>query len=1012
MEDEMSIPSQSSDLNYNIEHVVKLVETLYSSNNSNDQSEANRRLTELQSSDNVWTICWPLLDPNQCTKFEVNFFAANTLVLKINQSWAKQDEDWLENHLRPKIFETLVNYASSPSSDRLVVERLALALATFALHSIPTFWPNAIEDILQTFTPQNLPATISPQRVCDILLKILMYIPEEYSVLMPQQEHRAKLNGQMNKSGPIVFKFLHSLLLADKSAVSTDCRQSVLKCLTSWTMHSQTSLLEMDDGKTLLNFLHELIIDEDLCSSACATLAATFSTQKAESYQNAILDFIPKIAQLKPIIEKYTKNDEIECAIKIYSLVINFSENHARFFLKLVLNDGITLENDRAETTRQAIFTIIRTILDCTSAPGVYGIDEKYSDISFAFWFTFFENFYYYQESFYDLICKTFDPLVDSLLQILITKSQYPPSITYYQTWNDDQRESYRCYRQDLGDNISLIAHFPRSRDRILERLHSQLDHELNLMIHGEPKNGEIVWQGFESIIFALKSIAESIPYDEAEYVPKIFTILSRVPFNESQALLYCTAAEMISAYSDWLYSHNCHLATAFNILFLGINSSNSHVRLMSTLSLKDITFECQPVLQPFALQIVRSCTVAVLEPDSSLSTNEKARLMHTIGTTLVMSPQDSVMSSLDSLTLPLLCDLNTKLQCDSNIDPTCRAVILDRLTMLNSLIESLYVKQYSGNEYEGEGDENASPAVDLARYEENQDVDTTQPVLGLLNKLIPILNIISIKYQSDEDIMNIISNTIKRSAKSLGTEVKPILQELLSIIVNAYNPLLNSNILDGTIPLYMLFTTDTILKPLFKDAFARISGKTLEVCLGVPLSQLSVTIENYFKYATMVCKRSPDFFTDKVSPINMEYIHKLAVACLELPERRTLAEVCNFLCQFRNRSLGVEHLYCIFVNHLDVMLGNIFNILGGNYSTPRNAIDHVTDLLFTIASADEIKAPLKVIVEKENFPTTFVTRDQKERFVSKILHEKNRRRFKEACSEFVLIVRNLNRAM
>lgn len=1008
----MNIPSQSSYLNINIEHVVKLVETLYNSNNTADQAEANRRLTEIQSSDNVWTICWPLLDPNQCNKFEVNFFAANTLVLKINQSWARQDEEWLENHLRPKIFETLVNYASSPDGDKVVVERLALALATFALHSIPSFWPNAIEDILQTFTPQNLPVTISPQRVCGILLKILIYIPEEYSVLMPQQDQKAKLNGQMSKSGPIVFKFLHSLLIADKSAVSSDCKHSVLKCLTSWTLHSRTSLLEMDDGKILLNLLYGLIIDDELCSSACATIAATFSTQKAENYQNSILDFIPKIAQLKPVIEKYTKEDEIECAIKIYSLVINFSENHSRLFLKVVLNDGIQLENDRADTIKQAIFTIIRIILDCTSASGIYGVDEKYSDISFTFWFTFFENFYYYSESFNDLICKTFDPLVDSLLQTLITKSQYPPSVTYYQTWNDDQRESYRCYRQDLGDNISLIAHFPRSRDRILASLHNQLDHELSLMLQSEPTDGERIWQRFESIVFALKSIAESVPYDEAKYVPKIFDLLSRVPFNESHALLYCTAAEMISAYSDWLYSHSCHLATAFNILFLGVNSSNSHVRLMSTLSLKDITFECQTVLQPFASQIVKSCTVAVLEPDSSLSTNEKARLMHTIGTTLVMSPQDSVIRSLDNLALPLLCDLNTKAQCEPTMDPTCRPVILDRLTMLNSLIESLYIKQYSGNDYEGDGDENVSPAVDLARYEESQDVDTTKPVLGLLNKLIPILNIISIKYQSDEDIMGIISNTIKRSAKSLGVEVKPILKDLLTIIVNAYNPLLNSNILDGTVPLYMLFTTDHSLKPFFKDAFVRISEKTLEICLGVPLRQLSMTIENYFKFATMVCKKYPEFFTDQVTQINMEYIHKLAVACLELPEKRTLAEVCNFLCQFRQKSVGVEHLNRVFISQLDVMLSNIFNILGGNYSTPRNAIDHVTDLLFAILDADEIKTPLKLIVEKDDFPTEFVNRDQKARFVSKILHEKNRKKFKEACSEFVLIVRNLSRAM
>lgn len=1012
MEDGMSIPSQLNNVSLSIEHVIKLVETLYNSKNPADQTEANRRLTEIQSSENAWDICWPLLNPNQGISYEVTFFAANTLVLKINQSWTQLDEEWLEKHLRPKIFESLVNYSISPNSNRLVVERLALALATFALHSIPTFWPDAIENILQTFTPQNLPVALTPQRICDILLKILMYIPEEYSVLMPQQDHRAKLNCQITKSGPIVFKFLHSLLIADKSAVSPDCRQDILKCLISWTLHSRTSLLEMVDGKPLLNLLYELIVDEELCSAACASIAATFSTQKAENYRNAIIDFIPKIAQLRPVIEKYMKEDETECAIKIYSLVINFSENHSRLFLKIVLSDGITLEDDQSETIKQAIFTIIRTILDCTSAPGIYGINEKYSDISFPFWFTFFENFYYYSESFIDLICNTFDPLVDSLVQTLITKSQYPPSVIYYQTWNDDQRESYRCYRQDLGDNLSLIVQFPRCKDRILARLHDQLEHELSRMLQTNSTNGERAWQGFESIIFALKSVAESVSFDEAKYVPKIFALLSQVPYNESHALLYCTAAEMISAYSDWLYTHNSHLAIAFNILFLGVNSSNPHVRLMSTLSLKDLTFECQPVLQPFAQQIVKSCTVAVLDPNSSLSTSEKSRLMHTIGTTLAMSPQDSVITSLDTLTLPFLCDLNAKAQCDPNMDPNSRSVILDNLTMLNSLIESLYVKQYNGNEYENEGDENAQPVVDFDQYEAAEGIETTQPVLGLLNKLIPVLNVISIKYQSDEDIIDIIGNTIKRSAKSLGVDVKPILKDLITITINAYNPLLNSNILNGALSLYMLFTTDENLKAFFRDAFSSISDKTLEACMGIPLRQLSVSIENYFRFATMVCKRYSGFFTDQTSPLKTEYIYKLAIACLELPERRTLAEVCNFLIQFRQKSVGVEHLNSILVNQLDVMLDNIFKIFGGNYSTPRNAIDYVTDLLFAITDIDGFALPMKMIVERDNFPTIYVNQEKKARFVSKIVQEKNRKKFKDACSEFVLIVRNLNRSM
>lgn len=998
---------QQSTLDLN--QVFGLIDTLYNSKNPDDQAEANRRLTQLQESDQAWEICWPLLDTSRCQSVEAHFFAANALVLKINQSWSQQSEQWLEKELRPKLLEVLLKYASSPGAGRLVIERLSLALATFALHSIPTFWPDAIENILQTFTPQNLSVNISPQRICDILLKILMYIPEEYSVLLPQQEHKAKLNFQITKSGPNVFKFLHSLLIADNSVVSSDCKQSVLKCLTSWTIHSNTSLLEIEGGKVFLDKLYDLIADEELCSHACATLGATFNTQKADHFRNSVIEFIPKIASLQPLINKYIEQDDIESAIKIYSLVINFSENHSRLFLKIVLNDGVDFENaQKHDMSKQSIFAIIKIILHCTSAPGIYGVDEKYSDTAFTFWFSFLENFYYYSESFNDLLCETFDPLVDNLLQILIAKSRFPTAEVYYNSWNDDQRESYRCYRQDIGDNISLLVYFPRSRDRILEQLSNSLLQELNKLLQPSDPNTSMSWQNFESIVFAVKSVSESVPFDEDKYMPKIFNAYTQIRFYQFPSLLYCTVAEMISSYSDWLFSNHEHLGISFEILFFGVTSSDPHVRLMSTLSLKDVTTECQTVLKPYATRIVESCSKAIFETNFNLSTNEKSRLMYTIGTTLAMCTSDQISQSIQNLTLPLVSELASKAPLDPRLDPTCRPIIYERMTMLNSLIESLYVKQSSGHDYE-DGDENNARLFDT--LEDDEAVELTQPSLNLLRQLVPILIVVATKYRQDEEIMKIISNTIKRSSKSLGIEVKPIVKDFLVIIVNAYDPYYNSSILEGCVPLYKLFKIDKSLHQCMKDAFFRISEKTIEVCVANPLGQLPSTLENYFRYSTLVCKKFSEFLTETTSGNNVELIYKLGIASLELPEKRTLSEVCNFLVQFKQKSVGVKHLHKIFADNLNQMLCNIFCLFGGNYATARNATDHVAELLHTVVNTDEAKEPLRLIVERDEFPTKFVNRHQKARFISKIVHEKNLRKFKEACSEFVILARNLNRS-
>lgn len=1004
---QVSLASPASDINL----IVQLVNTLYNSNNPEEQNEANMRLTELQASNEAWNVCWLLLDPDHSYPNEVHFFAANLLALKINQSWSQQEPKWLETELRPKLFDILVKYSSSNNGTKLVIDRLALALANFALHSIPTFWPDAIEDVLNTFTSSNLPDNISPDKVRNILLRVLIFIPEEYSVMLPQQDHRAKLNERIHKSGPLVFKFLHSLLV-DHNTLSnaSDGGQNVFKCLTSWTLHSQTTLLEMEDGALLLNRLYDLIWNEELCASACSTLAASFGSPKAENYRNSIIEFIPKISGLHAAIQKYKADDDMECVIKIYSLVINFSENHSRLLLKLVLDDGIQLEAHRSVEIKQAVFAIIKIILECTAAPGIFDLDEKYSDIAFSFWFSFFENFCYYDSCYTDKLCDLFDPLVDSLILILINKAQYPPTVTFHQIWDDDKRDSYRRYRQDLGDSISLIASFPRAQDRILSQLQEQFNNELSHMLQFQPAPGEErPWQRTEAVIFTIKSVCEIVPYDESKFVPKIFELLAKIPYTESHADLYCTVAEMVSAYSDWLYTHSDHLSTAFTVLFLGVTSPNSHVRLMSTLSLKDMTTECQAVLQPYAPQIVKSCTDALVQHGHMLSTSEKCRLMHTIGTTLAVTNAENAATSLQSLTLPITCDLSSKAQIDPASDETCRPVIIDRLAMLNSLIESLYVKQYAGNEYE-DCDENDPRLFDTSRYDLVQDVEAIQPVIGLIRELIPILTMIAHTHRTDEDILFNISDTLKRSAKSIGVELKPIIPDLISLVVNAYDPMFNSIMLDGLVPIYSLFKADKDLRELLRDAFARISDKTLEICLTNPLRQLSMTMENYFKFSTFVIKKMPEFLSELPTPINIDYIYKLALASLELPEKRTLYDVCTFITMFRQKSTGVEHLHRIFVSHLELLLNNVFSVLGGQFATPRNAIEPVIEMLFFVTNAPEAKEPFQKIVERENFPTCHVSSEQKAKFVSKLIQERSRRKYKDCCNEFVLTARNLNR--
>jgi len=51
-------------------------------------------------------------------------------------------------------------------------------LSAYIIHTIPTHWPNAFEELVSSFQPHNLP-NIESERVIWILLEILTVIPEE-----------------------------------------------------------------------------------------------------------------------------------------------------------------------------------------------------------------------------------------------------------------------------------------------------------------------------------------------------------------------------------------------------------------------------------------------------------------------------------------------------------------------------------------------------------------------------------------------------------------------------------------------------------------------------------------------------------------------------------------------------------------------------------------------------------------------------------------------------------------
>lgn len=1002
---------QPQQISINVETILLLIDQLYKSGNAEIQARANEQLLAIQMSDQLWNVCWPLLDVTKDYLFEAQFYAANSLFQLINQKWEETDETWLRDSLRPKLIETLMLVASKPTTNRIVIERLSLALAAYTLHALPTFWPTAIHDILKTFQPQNCQVSIQPKTICDIIIQILLFIPEEYAALVSNVKNvRAKLTSQVLDAAPIVFNFLRDLLITDSSIVASDTKLNVLRCCSSWTQHSGSSLLEIDDGGPIIDLIYEAVKDEEQCPAACSALAATFTERKADSFQNSVIRMIPKIAQLSPTISYYINEGDEKCVTSTYSLVVNFAENHASLFIKICLDQLTSIPENELPIVKQSIFSIIKIILDCTSTPGTFSLDEKISELSFPFWFAFFESIGYYLDKHEASICKEFTTLVDSVLTVLLVKLQYPSTENYYKVWNEEQQEAFRCYRQDIGDVLSVIVTFPRSQDRFLHILSEKIKCGL-IHLRQNISNEEFKpWQQLESVFFCLKSMSESLTTDEDIYLPNIMNIFNEIPFQETHSLLYCSVCEMLSSLCDWLYINDRFLIIALNILLMGIKSSDKNTRLMSTLSLKDLTNECQSKLGPYSLLIVRAC-IDCVHPNSSLPVNEKARLMNVLGNAITMLKFGVAMQSLEAILVPIINDLAENVAHSGPDRPDVRFVVINRLTVIGSLVESMRTK-FSNLEldYDNADDENQAPTLIEPDVVQQQQ----QPVLHLLQKLMPLLNQIVNCYRSDEQVMQTVGNLIKRSAKTLQADIKPVAKDLLTMIVNNYEALNNSIILDYSMPIYLLFKMDNDLIGILKESFAAISSKTMDVCQTNALCDLSVTLENYFRYASQLTKKIPELFSQNNNiTINTELIYKCALASIELPERRTLVEVCSFLVNFVLKSNGEESMCHIIVTNLQDLIIRLFSALGGVYSTPRNVFEYIGDVLWAVLDSFRLQVNqiLKLTTEMEGFPTKYISREEKAQLLLRLSGEKSRKKVKDICGEFCLLSRNLKRS-
>ncbi|XP_015792696.1 importin-13 [Tetranychus urticae] len=962
-----------------VENIEMLIYELYYCGERN--VFANKQLTLFQNSKESWDFCWLLLLPNK--PVEVQHFGASCVHHKIAKCWQELDNnEEIKIALRTKLLDTLCKYMMDGNL-RIVQTKLCVALSSYVIRTINNCWPTAVCDLIENLHPGKL-SHIPVSKVINTLVEILTVIPEEFNSTNMSYTEKPIIRQLFIQSIDHVFSVIKTVM--EQVSLGADVKHMAIKCFSNWSQNFG-SLILSDLHDTILNLILNEISNEELSVCCVEAITNIYSHPEMHRYPNTVLKLIDKIIRFEDLLNSSIKDQNMFLSGTLYNLYISIGETHSRLLLNTII--------DR-EQCRENILKLLRIILQCSATAGYYPIDETCSEQAFNFWYTFQDDIIGSEQEKIPAFLALFNPLYHSLIDTLLVKVQYPPDSVYSNDWTSEDKESFRCYRQDIGD--CLMYCYNMLRVSMLSSLMSHFTLSLNHMNQSLTTGSDKPWQYLEAVMFAFSSIAENVDITESVYITKLFESLNLIPFNQLKSpRLIATIMEMFGSYCEWIYNHPEFLPGVLSLLLMGLKSD--HIAIVtSTMALKDITRECQPLMVPYAHQLLTACEES-LRQESPLASKERSRLMCTIGQVLTVMPHDYVMNYLNVILPPILHSLqeslDPKISTCSNL-PSVRNMVVAQINMLTMLFATL---DPDFKQVEPEQNEQ----IKVRFKEEKREIHPGFPVF---KEILPLLNGVVTKWSADEAVIDAVSDCFKRSLANLLDHVKPLVMDIISMINSVYSISFQPSLLDILKQIMILFGTDSDLQPYLIPFYGQICNLTVAHCADV--RQNSSLIEYFYSVAGLIMKKVS--IVHKSMDIDSLSMFQCAMAALIAAEKPTVRAVTSFITEFINKSRDQEQLQRIILSEGESLVGQVLNVIGGDCS-PRINVDLMSDILVALNQKypEYITRWLSVYVNKQDFPTAKASIGAKEQFVKSVLREKrSKRKIKEIVNEFSLICRGL----
>ncbi|XP_059166946.1 importin-13-like [Physella acuta] len=943
---------------YSAANVEQAVKQFYL--NPSLQSEVHYWLTGAQISQSAWSFCWELMAPNK--GIEVQYYGASCLHVKIVRFWHEVPSEQYES-LKSKLLETIVQFALGP---KIILTRLCVGLSALVLQLLPEQWSDAIQNLISTFQQEGL-ASLPTVTRCQILLEVLTVLPEEFFSTNLSQQRRIILRQELTKGLDHVIPLLQALL-TDESPL--EVYQCALKAFSRWVDFG----LAIDRAEPIIHQVFRSMRNPHLFDIACDTLISVFAHPESYKYPVTIQRILSEVLALHELLSNAVHDEDKETCEGICRVIVSLSENHTKLIVESVLGP---------EEVKQNTTSLLQMILACSGLPGHFPVDESCSDQTFTFWYLLQDELSMISEEDYTPLMEVFKPIFFSLIDVLLVKARHPPDADYV-SWSLEEKEQFRCYRQDIGDTLMY------SYSILGVELLAQLVNCLVTLVE-KYKEGTQDWQNVEAILFVFSSISENVQSDEKLYIPKLFSQLREIPFANSQQI--STALNMIGSFAEWMQWHPETLSCILPLVLQGI--SNPEVGTAATIALKDITRENISNIQPFAHQILMACQSCF--EANTLKSRDLLRLMSSVGHILSVMSSNEIMQYLDKMITPHiehLVALSELQPCPSN-----RADVYTTVNIFAWLFGSL------DTELDG-GDEEQQHQQLTKQQQQATDPSEPKPIFVILEKISPSIQKISNSWIFDTGIIEAVCDLYKKALQKLDNDFAPLSGELTQLVITLYQRCPSTAIIDLCKQMLLIFGLQENFIPFSKVIVENVCSRSLQM-FNTGMRNFTDVIEGFMCFLAQVMKKLKKIILD--STCDLATIFHAAVLSMALPEHATVKASCNFIIEFINGGAESEVIKNVITTHGHILIDRIMRAIGGE--SQRGIIDYIADVIMALNKhfVSQLAMWLKTILENEGYPSPRASRQDKENFIKNLLRDRmNKRKTRDVVKEFTLLCRGI----